>query len=277
MAESAIVQAAVFVNTSVLPSLYVPVATRGSVVPMANDALAGVTAMETSTACPTLSVAVPLIKPDVAVIMAVPTPSPLATPPLAMLATVEDEVQVTELVRSCALPSLYVPVAANCWLVPLAIDALPGLTDNDTNTGAVTAKLAEPVIVPEVAVIVVLPGITLVASPLLTVAIVAAEDVQVAVLVRFCVVPLLYVPVAVNCCFSPAGIDGDAGVTAIDVSTAAVTVNVAAPWMVPDVAVIVAVPFAMLVANPPLLTVATAVADEVHIDTLFRFCVVPLL
>ena len=192
MVESAIVQTAVFVNTRVLPSLYVPVATRGSVVPIANDALAGVTAMETSTACPTFSVAVPLTKPDVAVMTAVPTPSPLATPPPAMLATVEDEVQVTELVRSCALPSLYVPVAVNCWLVPLAIDALPGLTDIDTNTGDVTAKLVEPVIVPEVAVIIVLPGLTLVASPpLLTVAIVVADEVQVAVLVRFCLVPLL--------------------------------------------------------------------------------------
>jgi hypothetical protein len=192
MVESPMLQVAVFVNTRVLPSLYVPVATRGSVVPMANDALAGVTAMETSTACPTFSVAVPLTKPDVAVMTAVPTPSPLATPPPAMLATVEDEVQVTELVRSCALPSLYVPVAVNCWLVPLAIDALPGLTDIDTNTGDVTANVAEPVIVPEVAVIIVLPGLTLVASPLLlTVAIVVADEVQVAVLVRFCLVPLL--------------------------------------------------------------------------------------
>ena len=43
--------------------------------------------------------------------------------------------------------------------------------------------------------------ITLLASPaLLTVAIKFAEEVQVAVLVKFCVVPLLYVPVAVNCC-----------------------------------------------------------------------------
>jgi hypothetical protein len=192
MLESAMAQVAVFVTTRVLPSLYVPVATRGTVVPIANDALAGVTAMETSTACPTFSVAVPLTKPDVAVMTAVPTPSPLATPPPAMLATVEDEVQVTELVRSCALPSLYVPVAVNCWLVPLAIDALPGLTDIDTNTGDVTANVAEPVIVPEVAVIIVLPGLTLVASPLLlTVAIVVADEVQVAVLVRFCLVPLL--------------------------------------------------------------------------------------
>jgi methylglyoxal synthase len=43
------------------------------------------------------------------------------------------------------------------------------------------------------------------------------------------------------------------------------------------VAVIVAVPFATLVANPPLLTVVTAVADEVHVAALVRFCVVPLL
>jgi hypothetical protein len=190
MVESPMLQVAVFVNTRVLPSLYVPVATRGSVVPMANDALAGVTAMETSTACPTFSVAVPLTKPDVAVMTAVPTPSPLATPPPAMLATVEDEVQVTELVRSCALPSLYVPVAVNCWLVPLAIDALPGLTDIDTNTGDVTANVAEPVIVPEVAVIIVLPGLTLVAYPAAPIVATAGTDAaQLADCVRSCVLP----------------------------------------------------------------------------------------
>ncbi len=54
--------------------------------------------------------------------------------------------------------------------------------------------------VPEVAVMVAVPVATLVASPeLLTVATDAAEDVHVAVLLRFLVVPLLYVPVAVNC------------------------------------------------------------------------------
>jgi hypothetical protein len=39
----------------------------------------------------------------------------------------------------------------------------------------------------------------------------------------------------------------------------------------------VAVPWAKLVANPPLITVATAVADEVHWALLLRFCFVPLL
>jgi hypothetical protein len=40
----------------------------------------------------------------------------------------------------------------------------------------------------------------------------------------------------------PAGTDADAGVTAIDVNTGAVTVSVAEPVIVPDVAAIVADP-----------------------------------
>jgi hypothetical protein len=66
-------------------------------------------------------------------------------------------------------------------------------------------------------------------------------------------------------------------VTAIEVSTAAVTVNLADPVIVPDVAVIAAEPCARLVARPALLTTATDVADEVHCTVLVRFCVVPLL
>jgi len=68
-----------------------------------------------------------------------------------------------------------------------------------------------------------------------------------------------------------------AGVTAIEVSTAAVTVNVAEPLIVPEVAVIVEVPGAMLVASPPLLTVAIELADEVQVAVLVKFCVVLLL
>jgi hypothetical protein len=68
-----------------------------------------------------------------------------------------------------------------------------------------------------------------------------------------------------------------AGVTEIEVSTAAVTVNVAEPLMVPDLAVIVAVPCAMLVANPALLTVAIVVAEELQVAVLASVWVVPLL
>ena len=68
-----------------------------------------------------------------------------------------------------------------------------------------------------------------------------------------------------------------AGVTEIEVSTAAVTVNVAEPLVVPDLAVMVALPWATLVASPPLLTVAIDCAEDVQVAVLVRFCVVPLL
>jgi len=78
--------------------------------------------------------------------------------------------------------------------------------------------------------------------PLLTVATPVADEDHWAVLVRFCVLPLLYFPVAVNCWLFPAATEAVAGVTEIDVKTAAVTVNAAEPLIVPDVAVMVAVP-----------------------------------
>lgn len=75
----------------------------------------------------------------------------------------------------------------------------------------------------------------------------------------------------------PAATDAVLGVTAIEVNTAAVTVNVADPLIIPDVAVIVAFSCVTPVASPPLLTVATDVADEDHVAVVVKFCVVPLL
>jgi hypothetical protein len=77
-------------------------------------------------------------------------------------------------------------------VLPAATDAVAGVTEIEINAAAVTAKVAEPVIAPEVAVIVAVPCATLVAKPLLLiVAIEVDEEVQVAVLVSVCVVPLL--------------------------------------------------------------------------------------
>ena len=67
----------------------------------------------------------------------------------------------------------------------------------------------------------------------------------------------LNVPVAVNCCVRPFASDGFAGVTAIDCSTAAVTVSVVEPVTPPNIALIVLIPGATAVANPPLVIVAT--------------------
>ncbi len=125
---------------------------------------------------------------------------------------------------------------------------------------------------------VVVPWATVVASPLLlTVATELADEVHFTVLLRFCVLPSLYVPVALNCWLIPSGTDAVAGVTESLVKTAAVTVNRAEPVIAPDLALIVVDPGARLVANPLLLTFATEVVEELHPTELLRFWVLPLL
>jgi hypothetical protein len=63
----------------------------------------------------------------------------------------------------------------------------------------------------------------------------------------------------------------------IEVKTGGVTVKVAEPLIVPDWAVMVAVPWATPVASPALFMVAMDVAAELQVALLVRFCVVPLL
>lgn len=69
--------------------------------------MAGVIANDTSTGCPTVRDADPLIAPDAAVIVALPSPTPVARPELLTVATVAtDELQLAEFVKICVLPSL---------------------------------------------------------------------------------------------------------------------------------------------------------------------------
>ena len=71
--------------------------------------------MELSVAAVTFSATLFDVTPLCAALMlADPTAFPVARPPVLMLATAGfDELQVTELVRFCVLPSLKVPVAVN--------------------------------------------------------------------------------------------------------------------------------------------------------------------
>ena len=71
---------------------------------------------------------------------------------------------------------------------------------------------------------------------MLIVATVVVNELQVTELVRFWVLVSLNVPVAVNCCVVPLGIEGLAGLTAMDTSVAAVTVSVVEPVTLPEVA-----------------------------------------
>ena len=69
-----------------------------------------------------------------------------------------------------------------------------------------------PLTAPSVAEIVVVPALTAVASPAaFTVATAVLDDAHVTWLVRFCVLPSEYVPVAVNCCVPPTVTVGFAG------------------------------------------------------------------
>ena len=72
------------------------------------------------------------------------------------------------------------------------MDAFAGVTEIDESTAAVTVRVAELLTLPEVAMMVAVPLATPVATPLLLmVATELAEEVHVAVLVRFCVVPFV--------------------------------------------------------------------------------------
>ena len=80
---------------------------------------------------------------------------------------------------------------------------------------------------------------------------------------------------AVNCTDSPSTTEELAGVTAIELNTAGVTVRTVEPLTDPNVAVIVVVPCAALDANPLLLMGATGAAVELHVAVEVRFCVEP--
>src|SRR5688572_2366329 len=174
---------------------------------------AGVTWTETSTAAVTVSVVelATLLAGSVAVIVVVPRPALLARPwlPAALLIVatpVFAELQVTLVVRSAFEPSLKVPVAVNCWVLPSGSEGLTGVTASEVSTAAVTVNEVDPamLVAGSVAVIVVTPDPVVVARPcvpaaLLMVATTALEELHVTTLVRFWVEASLNVPVVVNC------------------------------------------------------------------------------
>ena len=271
------VQVTCVVISWVVPSEYVPEAVNCWVVPTGMLGLAGVTAMEDRVAEVTVRVVLPEILPEVAVMVAVPAATAVARPLLLTVATdVLDEVQVTCVVISWVVPSEYVPVAVNCWVVPAGMLGLAGVTDMEDRVAEVTVRVVLPRYSREVAVMVAVPAATAVARPLLlTVATDVLDELQVTCVVISWVVPSEYVPEAVNCWVVPAGMLGLAGVTDMEDRVAAVTVRVVVPEILPEVAVMVAVPAATAVARPLLLTVATDVLDELQVTCVVISWLVP--
>ena len=224
--------------------------------------------------------------PEVAVIEVAPNPALVASPmlPVVLLITatiVEEEVHATVVVMSWVVPSPYVPVALNCWLVPRGMFAVGGLTAIETNGAGFTFRVAEVFTDPELIPIVVVPAARAIATPLvpgelLMVATLAALELQCPDWVTWDV-PSVYVPVAVNGWAVPAATVAVCGLTAIEVKVAAVTVKSVVPAMEPEVAVIVAVPVPVLVATPVLLMVAVVSVSEVQAVVGVRSCWLPSL
>lgn len=115
------------------------------VLPAAIEGFAGVTAIEARTGEITVSVVVPCTVPETAVIVVLPVMTPLASPAELIVATVgADELHVADAVKSCVLPSLYVPMASNCCDKPAATVPLAGVTAIDTSAADPTVMVVEP-------------------------------------------------------------------------------------------------------------------------------------
>ncbi|MEO8169481.1 MAG: hypothetical protein ABI575_01295 [Oxalobacteraceae bacterium] len=166
------------------------------------DAVAGVTAMDTKVSAVTVKVPEPDLPPKSAVMTEVPLATPVAAPDvLFTVATlVLPEIQLEDAVTLRVDPSLNVAVAANGWMPSIGIDAVAGVTEMDTNVGAVTVKVPELDLPPKTAVMTEVPLVTPAAKPevLITDATLGVPEVQLEDAVTSLVVPSLYVAVAVN-------------------------------------------------------------------------------
>ena len=136
---------------------------------------------------------------------------------MLMVAAAElDELHSTEPVMSCVLVSVKVPVAVNCFVVPMAMLGLAGVTAIETRVALVTVSEVVPLTEPDAAVMVAGPGPVLVARPeALMEATFTLEEDQI-IEGNCCVLPSSKSPVAVNCCVVPSAIEVFAGVTEIE-------------------------------------------------------------
>jgi len=163
--------------------------------------LDGVTASETSVAPLTFSGAEPEMPPRVALMLAVPAPTPSAVPTVLTVATLAaSEDQTASVVITCVEPSLKVAVAVKVSLLFGAIVCPNGVTVIVETVALVTVRIAVCVLEPMVAVTVVEPTVKPLATPLLELIVATAvlEDVHPTWFVKLCVLPSLKVPIAVN-------------------------------------------------------------------------------
>jgi hypothetical protein len=157
-----------------------------------------------------------------------------------------------------------------------------GVIVSEVNVAPVTVSDAVPTSPAKNVVIVALPGMMPVASPLLptislTVAIDAGDDVHSADCVRSCVLPSAKVPMALNCASVCCATLALAGVIWSEASADDSTTTMLAPLTEPCCAVMVAAPADCPVTWPAVFTLATLLADDVQVTALVIVCVLPSL
>jgi hypothetical protein len=258
-----------------VPSAYVPVAVNCWEKLVMIGSL-GVTDIKTRGTEVTVRFVLAEILPEVAITVVEPAETAVTKPVALTVATdVSDKLQVTCVVISWLVVSEYVPVAVNCWVVPTSMIRSAGVTAMEDRVAEFTVRVVLAEILPEVAVMVVVPIETAMARPVLsTVATDGFDELQVTCVVW--VVPSEYVPVAVNRWGTPAGMLGLGGVTARDNRIAEFTVRVVLAEILPEVAVMVVVPTETAMARPVLSTVATDQFDELQVTCVAMSLLVPL-
>lgn len=232
------------------------------------------------------AIALVLLSADLLVNLPGPA-SPVVCPIAATF--VSDDVHVARLDRSRVLPSLKRPIAANCNLVPAAIDDEPGRIVTETRLSPFTVKIGfglagvPLVTAPSAAEILAEPMVSAVASPVPVVTVAAAglSELQMALFVTSWVLPSLKVAVAVNCCRDPTVMSAVAGVTAMDCTVTDATVSCVRLTTLPEVTVITDTPGASARTRPLVgaesLTVETVFGVEFHETCEVRSLVVPSL
>jgi len=261
----------------------VPIAENCAVVFCAIVELAGSTVIALRSAAVTVLVALPLIAPDVAVTVKVPMSLAVAAPLTVIEATLLGEtLHTTVPVISCVLLSENVPVAVNCCTVPSGMPSVKtGVTLIEVRVALVTVRVALEETPFAVAVMVEVPAVNPIARPgapftsMLTTE--GFDELQVTRPVAFSVVPLVSVPVAVNCTVVVRAMEALVDETASAVIAGAFTVRVMLPFTPESVPVIFAVPCASVVTAPVAETVATLPSDEVQVTLAVRFWLVPSL
>ncbi len=210
---------------------------------------------------PTTGVKVALMTTGTPGVTVTPVARPVFNPTEASAELVPLVDQAEVVVLSWNVPSLNSSIAANCWVPPTGVEAVRGVTLNDTDFAAVTVKVAGVAIwAPKVAVMVDVPVATPVARPLVgepeRLSIVATAGVPVpqmeaAVLLK--VVPSLNVSIASYCCVPETGTEAVAGDTTNDTDVAAFTIKLAVAGecgLAAKVAVMTTVPDVTPVARP---------------------------